>query len=49
MRPLIVYTPFKDLNVEDVVFIKSHDHALVILWMGRVKGDVIKDENNEYF
>jgi hypothetical protein len=31
MRPLITYTPFKDLNVGDFVFVKSHDLDLVFL------------------
>jgi len=28
---------------------KPHDPNLVPLWMGRTKGDVIKDEESEYF
>jgi hypothetical protein len=49
MRPLIAYMPFKNLNVGDFVLMKLHDPDLVLLWMGKVKGDVIKDEENEYF
>jgi hypothetical protein len=49
MRPLIAYTTFRDLNVEDFVLVKLHDHDLVPLWMGRAEGDVIKDEESEYF
>ncbi len=49
MKPLFTYMPFKDRNVGDFVFVKSHDPNLVPLWMGRVEGDVIKDEDNEYF
>jgi hypothetical protein len=49
MRPLTTYMPFKDLNVGDFVFMKLHDPNLVPLRMGRVKGDVIKDEKSEYF
>jgi hypothetical protein len=41
--------PFKDLNVGDFVFMKVQDPDLVHLWMGRVEGDVIKDEKSEYF
>jgi hypothetical protein len=41
--------PFKDRNVGDFVFVKSHDPNFVPLWMGRVEGDVIKDTNNKYF
>ncbi len=49
MRPLIAYTPFRDFNVGDFVLVKPHDLDLVPLWLGRVEGDVIKDEDNEYF
>jgi signal peptidase I len=49
MRPLIAYTLFKDLNVGDFVFVKPHDPNLVPLWMGKMKGDVIKDKESEYF
>jgi hypothetical protein len=49
MKPLIAYMPFKDLNVGDFVLVRLHDLDLVPFWMGRVKGDVIKDEDNEYF
>jgi hypothetical protein len=31
MRLLIVYTPFKDLNVGDVVLVRPHDTDLVLL------------------
>jgi hypothetical protein len=48
-KPLSVYTPFKDFNVGDFVFMKLHDPDLVPLWMGRAKGDVIKNEKSEYF
>jgi hypothetical protein len=40
---------FKDLNVGNFVFVRPHDLDLVPLWMGRVEGDVIKDEKSEYF
>ncbi len=40
---------FKDLNVGDFVFVRLHDLDLVPLWMGRVEGDVIKDEESEFF
>jgi len=49
MRPLTTYTPFKDFNVGDFVFVRSHDPDLVPFWMGRAEGDVIKDEKSEYF
>jgi hypothetical protein len=31
MRPLIAYTPFKDLNVGDFVLVRSYDFNLVPL------------------
>ncbi len=40
---------FENLSVGDFVLVRPHDHNLVLLWMGRVEGDVIKDEENEYF
>ncbi len=49
MRPLTTYMPFKDLNVGDFMLVKMHDLDLVPLWMGKVEGDVIKDEESEYF
>jgi hypothetical protein len=49
MKPLITYTPFKDLNVGDFVFVRPHDPDLVPFLMGRMKGDVIKDKESEYF
>ncbi len=49
LKPLIAYTPFINFNVGDIVFMRLHDPNLVSLWMKRAKGDVIKDEENEYF
>ncbi len=49
MKPLTAYIPFKDLNVGNFVFVKPHDLDLVPLWMGRVEGDVVKDEESENF
>ncbi len=49
MKPLTTYTPIKDLNVGDFVLLKPHDLNLVPFLMGRVEGDVIKNEENEYF
>jgi hypothetical protein len=49
MRPLIAYTPFRDLNVEDFVLVRLHNPDLVLLWMGRIEGDVVKDKESEYF
>ncbi len=41
--------PFKDLNVGGFVVVRSHDPDLVPFWTKRTKGDVIKDEDREYF
>jgi hypothetical protein len=41
--------PFKDLNVGDFMLVRMHDLDLVPLWMGKVEGDVIKNEESEYF
>jgi hypothetical protein len=49
MKPLTTYTPFRDLNVGNFVLVRLHDPDFVSLWMGRVDGDVVKDEDNEYF
>jgi hypothetical protein len=49
MRPLTAYMPFKDPSVGDFVLMRTHDLKLVPFCMGRVEGDVIKDEKNEYF
>jgi hypothetical protein len=49
MRPLTTYTPFRDHNVGNFVLVRLHDPDFVSLWMGRVEGDVVKDEDNEYF
>jgi hypothetical protein len=49
MRPLTTYTPFKDFNVGNFVLVRPHNFDLVPLWMGKAKGDVVKDEESEYF
>jgi hypothetical protein len=49
MKPLTAYTPFKNLNVENFVLVRPHNLDLVLLWMGKVEGDVVKDEESEYF
>jgi hypothetical protein len=41
------YTPFRDLNNGDFVFVKLHDLFLVPIWLGRTQRDVIKDDQNE--
>jgi hypothetical protein len=49
MKPIIAHIFFRDLNVGDFVLMKPHDLDLVPFWMGRAKGDVVKDEDSEYF
>jgi hypothetical protein len=49
MRPLIAYTPLKYLNVGDFMLVRPHETDFVIVRMGRAEGDVVKDEDNEYF
>lgn len=49
MRPLIPYVPFKDVNVGDFVLVRLHDPYLVPMWMGRVQGDIVKDEEGDFF
>jgi len=49
MKPLTIYMPIKYLNVGDFVLLKPHDLNLVPFLMGRVEGDVIKNEENKYF
>jgi hypothetical protein len=49
MKPFTTYTPFRDLNVRDFVLVRPHNLDLVPLWMGGAKGDVVKDEESEYF
>ncbi len=49
MKPLTTYTPFIGLNVGNFVFVKPYDPNIVLIWMGKIEGDVIKDEESEYF
>jgi hypothetical protein len=49
MRPLTTYTPFRNLNVGDFVLERLHNPNLDLLRMGRIEGDVVKDEESEYF
>jgi len=42
-------TPFKNLNDGDFVFVRLHDPGSILVWMGKVQGYVLKDENNENF
>ncbi len=44
-----MYTLFRDLNDGDFVFVRLHDLALVHVQMGITQGDVVKDEESEFF
>jgi hypothetical protein len=46
MKPLLVYTLFKDLNVGDFVFLRLHNPNLIPPWMERIEGEVVKDEES---
>jgi len=49
MKPSTTYTSFRHVNDGDFVFVKLHDPSLVPIWMGKTKGDVVKDEESENF
>jgi hypothetical protein len=49
MRPLTPYIPFKDVNVGDFVLMRLHDPNLVPMLMGRAQGDIVKDEENDFY
>jgi hypothetical protein len=49
LKPTPTYTPFKDLNNGNFVFMRPHDHVLILVWMGKTQSDVVKDDQNEYF
>jgi hypothetical protein len=49
MRPLTPYIPFKDVNVENFVLMRLHDLDLVPMWMRRAQGDIVKDEESDFF
>jgi len=49
MRPLTTYTSFKNLNDGDFVLMRSHDLDLVLVWMGRAQGDVVKAKEIDFF
>jgi hypothetical protein len=49
MSRLTTYTPFRNHNVRDFVLARLQDLDFVPLWMGRAKGDAVKDKESEYF
>jgi len=44
LKPILAYTPFKDLNIEDFVLVKHHDLFVIPIWIGRTYNDVVKDD-----
>ncbi len=46
--PSTAYTPFRDFNDGDFVFVRLHGLGLVHIWMGRAQSDVVKDEVNAF-
>jgi hypothetical protein len=50
MKPLLVYTLFKDLNIGDFVFLRLHNPNLIPPWMERIEeGEVVKEVETEFF
>jgi hypothetical protein len=48
LKPSPTYTPFKDLNNENFVFMVPHDLVLVLVWTGKTKNNVVKNDQNEF-
>jgi len=49
MKPSITYTSFRDLNDGHFVFVRPHDLSLIIVWMGKAHGNVVKYEESACF
>jgi hypothetical protein len=49
MRPLTPYIPVKDVTIGDFVLTRLHYPNLVPMWMGRAQGDIVKDEESDFF
>jgi hypothetical protein len=49
LKPILAYTPFRDLNNKDFVLMRLHYLLLVPIWMGGTHSDVVKDYQNEFF
>jgi hypothetical protein len=45
----IAYTPFHDLFVGNLVFMQPTDLKIYLVWMGRAKSDVVRDQENEIY
>ncbi len=45
----IAYMPFGDLFVGNCVLVWHVDPIVYLVWMGKVKSDVVRDQENEGF
>jgi hypothetical protein len=45
----IAYTPFHDLFVGNFVLMQPVDPIVYLVWMGKAKSDVVKDQENENY
>ncbi len=45
----IAYTHFRDLFDDNFVLVKPLDPILYLVWMGRAKSDVERDQENENY
>jgi hypothetical protein len=43
------YTPLRNLNNGNFVFVRLHDPFLVLVWSRKTHSDVVKDDQNEFF
>jgi hypothetical protein len=48
LKPSPTYTPFKDVNNENFVFMMPHDLVLVLVWTGKTQNVVVKNDQNEF-
>jgi hypothetical protein len=52
MRPYlsnIAYMPFCDLFASNFVIVRPLNLRVYLIWMGRAKSDVVKDQENENY
>jgi hypothetical protein len=49
LKPAPTYTPFKNLNNGDFVFVRLHDPFLVHVLLGKTQSGFVKDNQNENF
>ncbi len=46
---VLAYTLFRDLNNGNFVLVRPHDPLLVLIWLGKIQSDVVKDDQNKFF